>query len=124
MVLGKARMPMNIRPTFFSFFAAASVAASSIAIVWAQEAGPIGESERIRAAKLNLGEELPPPRPEEEEATKTLVAATVGSLKELKSKGVEPIPRDQHPHHQGSVRATFTVADGLPEHLKVGIFSK
>jgi hypothetical protein len=34
------------------------------------------------------------------------------------------IPRDQHPHHQGCVRATFTVAEGLPEHLKVGIFSQ
>lgn len=119
MVLVEARILMNIRPTLLSLFASAGVAVASVAIAWAQEAGPIGESERARAAKLKLGEELPPPRPEEDQATTALVEGTVGPMKKQAGPTIQ---RDQHPKHHGCVRATFTVAKGLPEHLRVGVF--
>src|SRR5690242_20405811 len=91
-----------------------------MALAWSQDVGPaVDQSERDRAMRLMLGEELPPPRPEEEQATQILVA---GSTDQVAKQQDRPIQRDQHPKNHGCVRATFTVIDGLPESLRVGIF--
>jgi hypothetical protein len=115
---------MKTRISLLSMLGVVSFAYCATLFASEQEARPVEGSERARAAQLRLGEELSRPRPDEDAATATLLGATVGPLKEMKTAGVKVIPRDQHPHHQGCVRATFTVAEGLPEHLKVGIFRR
>jgi hypothetical protein len=90
----------------------------TIAFAWPDQPG--GQSERSRGPSLKLGEELPPPRPDEDQATKVLVVATTADV--AKQKGA-PFQRDQHPKQHGCVRATLSVADeGLPESMRVGIF--
>ena len=41
---------------------------------------------------------------------------------EAKQKHVKPMERGQHPKHHGFVVARFTVADNIPEELRVGLF--
>ena len=41
---------------------------------------------------------------------------------EAKQKQVKPVERGQHPKHHGFVVARFTVADNVPEELRVGLF--
>jgi len=73
------------------------------------------------AATLKPGEELSTPPPDEVQAEKDLLASMRA---QLKGQSGPVILRDQHPKHHGCVRATFTVVEGLPEHLAVGIFRR
>jgi hypothetical protein len=94
-----------------------TIGAAALAI--ARDAGDVKGLAQTPAAQLKLGEEFSSPSPEEEQATKVLTAMMVGALK---AQPGPTIVRDQHPKHHGCVRATFTVAEGLPEDLRVGIF--
>ena len=96
---------------------ALAVVVGSVAIARSQD--PDDGSERARASTLKLGEELPPPRPIEDQFTKILVEASVGDV--MKQTG-PTFQRDQHPKHHGCVRATFTVLEGLPAPLRAGVF--
>jgi Catalase len=78
-------------------------------------------TERERAAHLKLGQELPPPRLEEEKATKILVDE---AIKAIEQQTTHPIERDQHPKQHGCVRARFLVAQGLSDKLRVGLFGE
>jgi hypothetical protein len=108
---------MILRIDSINIFALAVAASSAVTIAWSQDAK--NASEPAKTATLALAAELPAPRPEEERFTQLLVQGTVGDL--MKQTG-SPVKRDQHPKHHGCVRATFTIADGLPDALKVGIF--
>ena len=52
-----------------------------------------------------------------------IVRMTVELMKK-RYKGETPVARGVHPKDHGCVRATFRVADDLPEHLRVGVFSR
>ena len=108
---------MKLHIEYINICTLAAAVSATVAIAWCQDAG--NASEPAKTATLALAAELPPPRPEEEKFTQILVQGTVGEL--MKKKG-SPVQRDQHPKHHGCVRATFTIAAGLPESLKVGIF--
>jgi hypothetical protein len=95
---------------------------STVAIACLQSAGgTTALAGHPQLDHLKLGEEMPPPRPEEEAATKLLVDGTIGLMKKQQGR---PVQRDQHPKHHGCVRAKFVVPDGLPGDLRVGLFAR
>jgi hypothetical protein len=108
---------MKIQVLLIGLLAGLGFTSGLVAIGFAHDGG--AGSAPGAAAQLKLREEFATPPPGEEEATKTLTAMMIGALK------AQPGPtmrRDQHPKHHGCVRATFTVVEGLPEDLRVGVF--
>ncbi|WP_337177240.1 catalase family protein [Paludisphaera sp.] len=74
-------------------------------------------------ARPDRSREFATPPPDEAQAKATLLRDILTEMRHSQDDGGDgAVARNQHAKHHGAVRATFAVADGLPEGLRVGIF--
>lgn len=66
----------------------------------------------------------------EDEAIQKIIALereilekTIGQIEKKMTDENPPVPRAQHPKHHGCVRASFIIADSIPEKFRVGVFA-